>query len=105
MALLVLTWSALTPGFRPPDEREHVNSVWLLACGDGWSAPGERVLTVATETATAEAGYGSRAPGSSAAPISGYGDFAALEPIESDGRYVRTCADATTAGASVACRK
>lgn len=42
-ALLLLTclsWAALTPDLRPPDETAHVNSVVRVAEGGGWPAPG-----------------------------------------------------------------
>jgi 4-amino-4-deoxy-L-arabinose transferase-like glycosyltransferase len=43
--LLVVLWSAVTPGFRGPDEPQHVNSVLRLAEGGGWPAPGKAFLS------------------------------------------------------------
>lgn len=45
LTLLVLTvqavWAVSLPGFRGPDEPHHVNSIFRLASGEGWPAPGD----------------------------------------------------------------
>ncbi len=41
LLLVSLSWAALTPGFRAPDEVQHLNSVVRLAEGDGWPKPGD----------------------------------------------------------------
>lgn len=40
-AVLLVTWTVMTPAFRAPDESQHVNSVLRLAQGGGWPAPGD----------------------------------------------------------------
>jgi Predicted membrane protein (DUF2142) len=44
-AALMVLWSIVTPGFRSPDEPQHVNSVLRLAEGGGWPAPAEAFLS------------------------------------------------------------
>lgn len=39
--LVSLLWSAVIPGFRTPDELQHLNSVVRVAEGGGWPRPGE----------------------------------------------------------------
>jgi hypothetical protein len=36
-----LLWAVFVPGFRAPDELQHVNSVVRLAEGGGWPGPGD----------------------------------------------------------------
>ena len=42
---LLVVWSMITPGFRSPDEPQHVNSVLRIAEGGGWPAPTRARLT------------------------------------------------------------
>lgn len=43
-ALLMVAWTIVTPGFRNPDEPQHVNSVLRVAEGGGWPAPSEAYM-------------------------------------------------------------
>lgn len=51
-----LTWAVLTPGFRGPDEPQHVNSVLRIAQGGGWPAPGTTHIEDTVNNAAIEAG-------------------------------------------------
>jgi 4-amino-4-deoxy-L-arabinose transferase-like glycosyltransferase len=42
---LLVVWSMITPGFRNPDEPQHVNSVLRVAEGGGWPPPFTAHLT------------------------------------------------------------
>ena len=43
-ALLMVAWTIVTPGFRNPDEPQHVNSVLRVAEGEGWPPPSEAYM-------------------------------------------------------------
>jgi len=42
--LLMVLWTIVTPGFRNPDEPQHVNSVLRVAEGGGWPRPSEAYM-------------------------------------------------------------
>nr|WP_246246564.1 glycosyltransferase family 39 protein [Isoptericola sediminis] len=67
MTLVVALWSAawavLTPGFRSPDEQNHLNSAVRIAYGGGWPPPGEARFAPVTEQAVEEAAYPADLPG------------------------------------------
>ncbi|WP_068203895.1 DUF2142 domain-containing protein [Isoptericola dokdonensis] len=63
VALWATAWAVLTPGFRSPDEQNHLNSVVRLAYGGGWPAPGEAHFAPVTVQAVAEAAYPADLPG------------------------------------------
>jgi 4-amino-4-deoxy-L-arabinose transferase-like glycosyltransferase len=41
---VMVLWTIVTPGFRNPDEPQHVNSVLRIAEGGGWPAPAEAYM-------------------------------------------------------------
>jgi 4-amino-4-deoxy-L-arabinose transferase-like glycosyltransferase len=43
-ALLMVAWTIVTPGFRNPDEPQHVNSVLRVAEGEGWPPPSKAYM-------------------------------------------------------------
>ncbi|MFV2144846.1 DUF2142 domain-containing protein [Isoptericola sp. G70] len=63
VALWAVAWAVLTPGFRSPDEQNHLNSVVRIAYGGGWPAPGEAHFAPFTDQAVAEAAYPADLPG------------------------------------------
>jgi 4-amino-4-deoxy-L-arabinose transferase-like glycosyltransferase len=63
VALWTTAWAVLTPGFRSPDEQNHLNSVVRVAYGGGWPAPGEAHFAPVTVQAVAEAAYPADLPG------------------------------------------
>ncbi|MGO1737637.1 MAG: DUF2142 domain-containing protein [Actinomycetaceae bacterium] len=50
-------WAVLTPGFRAPDEPQHVDTVLHVVAGDGWAPPGEQVFLQGVHVAADEAGW------------------------------------------------
>ncbi|MCW2701584.1 MAG: hypothetical protein JWQ45_3119 [Blastococcus sp.] len=80
-----LLWAVFVPGFRAPDELQHVNSVVRLAEGGGWPGPGD--VRIEDETLGALALSGAIAggprtvlPGAAAAPPDAQ-RFADLTPV------------------------
>lgn len=63
VALVATLWATVTPGFRAPDETQHVNSVVRLAHGGGWPAPGDAYLGPAIVQAQEQAARGADLPG------------------------------------------
>nr|WP_246256506.1 DUF2142 domain-containing protein [Isoptericola halotolerans] len=63
VALWAVAWAALTPGFRSPDEQNHLNSVIRVAYGGGWPAPGDAYFAPVTDQAVTEAAYPADLPG------------------------------------------
>lgn len=63
VALWAVAWAVLTPGFRSPDEQNHLNSVVRVAYGGGWPAPGDAHFAPVVEQAVAEAAYPADLPG------------------------------------------
>ncbi|WP_277209361.1 DUF2142 domain-containing protein [Isoptericola croceus] len=63
VALWAVVWAVLTPGFRSPDEQNHLNSVIRVAYGGGWPAPGEAHFAPVSEQAVVEAAYPADLPG------------------------------------------
>ncbi|MDO8152311.1 DUF2142 domain-containing protein [Isoptericola sp. b408] len=63
VALWSVAWAVLTPGFRSPDEQNHLNSAVRIAYGGGWPAPGEARFAPVTEQAVEEAAYPADLPG------------------------------------------
>lgn len=43
--LILVFWSILTPGYRTPDEPQHVNSVLRVYDGGGWPPPGSATMS------------------------------------------------------------
>jgi uncharacterized membrane protein len=94
---LLVLWAVLAPGFRAPDEPQHVNSVMRLATGGGWPDPGQAMLSDATLLATREAGFTGtdQAVSRALAPVlprsiipSGGLEFAKLVPVPPHERSV-----------------
>ncbi|GAA4719437.1 hypothetical protein GCM10023216_05090 [Isoptericola chiayiensis] len=63
VALWSVAWAVLTPGFRAPDEQNHLNSAIRLAYGGGWPAPGDAHFAPVIDQAVAESTYPSDLPG------------------------------------------
>ncbi|WP_407320623.1 DUF2142 domain-containing protein [Isoptericola halotolerans] len=63
VALWAVAWAVLTPGFRSPDEQNHLNSAVRIAYGGGWPAPGDAHFAPFTDQAVAEAAYPADLPG------------------------------------------
>ncbi|MEG3614332.1 DUF2142 domain-containing protein [Isoptericola haloaureus] len=63
VALWSVAWAVLTPGFRSPDEQNHLNSVVRIAYGGGWPAAGDAHFAPVTDQAVAEAAYPADLPG------------------------------------------
>ncbi|WP_402467329.1 DUF2142 domain-containing protein [Isoptericola aurantiacus] len=63
VASWTVAWAVLTPGFRSPDEQNHLNSVVRVAYGGGWPAPGDAHFAPVTDQAVAEAAYPADLPG------------------------------------------
>lgn len=63
VTLVAAAWAVVTPGFRAPDETQHVNSVVRLAHGGGWPAPGEAYVSTGLAEAERQAARGADIPG------------------------------------------
>jgi len=82
--LASLMWAVVSPGFRAPDELQHVNSVVRMAEGGGWPRPGDtrvrnEVLDALRLSGAVLGGPRTNLPGSSAIPP-GAPRFADLAP-------------------------
>ncbi|WP_125774579.1 DUF2142 domain-containing protein [Antribacter gilvus] len=63
VTLVATTWAALAPGFRAPDETQHLNSIVRVAHGGGWPDPGEAHLGPAIMEAQEQAARWADLPG------------------------------------------
>ncbi|WP_418275979.1 DUF2142 domain-containing protein [Isoptericola jiangsuensis] len=96
VALWATAWAVLTPGFRSPDEQNHVNSVVRIAYGGGWPAPGEAHYAPVTTQAVAESTYPSDLPGR-VRDRDDFKQFVDLTPVPADERVRITAENALPA--------
>jgi hypothetical protein len=91
VALWTTAWALVTPGFRSPDEQNHLNSVVRVAYGGGWPDPGQAHFAPFTAQAVVESTYPSDLPGRYLLREN-QKDFVDLTPVAADER-VRIGAD------------
>lgn len=94
---VLLLWAVVTPGFRAPDEPQHLNSVMRLATRGGWPAPGDALVADGVVVAAREAGFvrpdqGLGIFGASLLPrgtLEGWGlEFTGIQPVPRADRSV-----------------